>query len=545
MSSEHTPEARMQPLWQKLWPLYLLLCEYLAISLGFDALPLLEAAGAARHLGYLGIAVPGLFLIATVSYVLSGRALRTELLQLLRAAPLFDRSRAVALLSNLACFAGLWSTLSRLLEQTARGERAGAGLLLAFAALALGTAVCALLALLPAASWLRWLARAAHVLGLGVVLGALAWGAGLASGLLWGYLQSATLYAVFIVMLPFSDRIALSAADALIGTEDFVVAVAPECSGIEGIGLICVVMSVYLWSARARLRFPRALWLLPLAVLAVFAGNVLRIALLIAVGVNISPDVALSGFHSKAGWLFFCAIALLLIALVQHTSWLAREPAAHSSERTWSPARTYLLPLLVLIATSLVTALFSTGFDRWYGLRIVTVALALYAQRAHLPRPGWTVSWHAPAIGCGVFVLWLLLVPQPPPTQVSALRESVTALGDPWGGMWLTLRVLGSTLIVPIAEELAFRGYLLRRLIASDFTEVENTRMTPLALIVSSVAFGALHPGAVAAGCIAGVAYALAQQLRGRLSDAIIAHAVTNGLIALDVLLGGAYWLWV
>ena len=41
----------------------------------------------------------------------------------------------------------------------------------------------------------------------------------------------------------------------------------------------------------------------------------LRIALLIAVGVNISPEIALSGFHSKAGWLFFCGIALALIAL--------------------------------------------------------------------------------------------------------------------------------------------------------------------------------------------------------------------------------------
>ena len=61
---------------------------------------------------------------------------------------------------------------------------------------------------------------------------------------------------------------------------------------------------------------------------------------------------------------------------------------------------------------------------------------------------------------------------------------------------------------------------------------------------MSSLAFGALHPGAVAAGCLAGVAYALAQQLRGRTADAIVAHAVTNALIALDVLLGGAYWLW-
>ena len=38
--------------------------------------------------------------------------------------------------------------------------------------------------------------------------------------------------------------------------------------------------------------------------------------------------------------------------------------------------------------------------------------------------------------------------------------------------LWLAARVLGSSIIVPIAEELAFRGYLLRRLIDSDFTLV-------------------------------------------------------------------------
>ena len=539
--------ASGHPVWLAVWPLYLLLCEYLAISLGFDALPLLEAAGAARHLGYLGIAAPALFLVATLSYVLSGRALREDFTRLLREAPLFGPSRRAAVLVNVICFLGLWLALSHLLDETARGVAPGAGSLSAFALLALGCGGALLFALLPPAGLVELGARARRVLWLGLVLGALAWIAGLASGLLWSYLQSATLYCVFVLMLPFSERIAFSAQDALIGTEDFVVQVAPECSGIEGIGLILVVISVYLWSARGRLAFPRALWLLPLAVLLVFAGNVLRIALLIAVGVNLSPEIALSGFHSKAGWLFFCGIALAMIGVVQHTRLFLRRdalPAADGGESGWSPARTYLSPLLALIATSLITALFSTGFDRLYGLRIAAVALALYAVRAHLPRPSWPPSWHAPLIGCAVFALWLWLVPEPPAERVAQLRASVTALGSPWAELWLALRVIGSVVAVPIAEELAFRAYLLRRLMAADFTEVEKTRMTPLALIVSSIAFGALHPGAVAAGCLAGVAYALAQQVRGRTADAIVAHAVTNGLIALAVLTYGAYWLW-
>ena len=277
-------------------------------------------------------------------------------------------------------------------------------------------------------------------------------------------------------------------------------------------------MSVFLWSARERLRFPRALWLLPLAISLVFFFNAVRIALLIAVGVYVSPEVALSGFHSKAGWLFFCAIALGLIALAQRTRFFLKPEALQLSAadaNAWNPTTTYLLPLLALIATSLATALFASGsFDRFYALRILTVGWALYSQHKHLPAPRWLPSLHAPAIGLVVFALWLWLVPRGKQADARALQEQIGALGAPWAALWLATRALGATVIVPIAEELAFRGFLLRRLIAADFSEVPKTQLTPLALVGSSLAFGALHPGAFGAACLAGVAYALAQQLK-------------------------------
>jgi len=96
---------------------------------------------------------------------------------------------------------------------------------------------------------------------------------------------------------------------------------------------------------------------------------------------------------------------------------------------------------------------------------------------------------------------------------------------------------------VPIAEELAFRGYLLRRLIAADFDQVTSVRFTWLSFLVSSVLFGALH-GRWLAGTVAGMCYALAMYRRGKVADAVIAHAVTNALIAADVLIMGNWGLW-
>jgi membrane protease YdiL (CAAX protease family) len=53
--------------------------------------------------------------------------------------------------------------------------------------------------------------------------------------------------------------------------------------------------------------------------------------------------------------------------------------------------------------------------------------------------------------------------------------------------------VFGAVVVIPICEELAFRGWLLRWLIARDFTRVSMKAWTPLALVGSSLAFGALH----------------------------------------------------
>ena len=91
--------------------------------------------------------------------------------------------------------------------------------------------------------------------------------------------------------------------------------------------------------------------------------------------------------------------------------------------------------------------------------------------------------------------------------------------------------MIGSTIIVPFAEELAFRGYLIRKLIKSNFENVPLTHFTWLSFAASSILFGILH-GRWLAGTIAGMAYALAVSRRGQLGDAELAHATTNALIA-------------
>jgi CAAX prenyl protease-like protein len=97
---------------------------------------------------------------------------------------------------------------------------------------------------------------------------------------------------------------------------------------------------------------------------------------------------------------------------------------------------------------------------------------------------------------------------------------------------------------VPLAEELAFRGYLLRRVDSADFERVDFRSTSVLALAVSSVAFGTMHGARWFAGALAGVAYALAVRRRGRIGESVAAHAFTNALLAAWVITRGEWRLW-
>jgi len=104
------------------------------------------------------------------------------------------------------------------------------------------------------------------------------------------------------------------------------------------------------------------------------------------------------------------------------------------------------------------------------------------------------------------------------------------------GALWLACRILAAVVTVPLAEELAFRGFLMRRIVSTDFQSVCFQSATLLSIAISSVAFGVMHGGNWPAGTAAGIIYAAALRRNGRIGDAVAAHAITNALLAAWVL---------
>lgn len=376
---------------------------------------------------------------------------------------------------------------------------------------------------------------------IGAGVAALAASAGWISERFWRSTAASTLAIVARILHVFDPSPVFQSSDYVIGTSKFYVFIAPACSGYEGIGLAIVFLIVYLWLYRADLRFPRSFILFPIAAVLVWFLNAIRIAALIVIGDRISPAIALGGFHSQAGWLAFNAICLGLAVVTHRMNWFRTERANVLEEvrSTSNPAAAHLAPLLALVAAVMITAAVSSGFDAFYPVRFAAVLIALLIYRSDRVIGQIKWSWYAVSVGAAVYAIWIALEPN--------RGSSVNPLPTAWSRVavigWITFRVLGSVVTVPIAEELAFRGFLIRRLIDSDFESVQPGKLTPYSFVISSVLFGLLH-GRWTAGIIAGAAYALVYRRRGRIGDAILAHAVSNALIAAQVLFLSEWRLW-
>ena len=108
---------------------------------------------------------------------------------------------------------------------------------------------------------------------------------------------------------------------------------------------------------------------------------------------------------------------------------------------------------------------------------------------------------------------------------------------------WVILRTTGSTVVVPVMEELFWRSFLMRWLDRKDFTSLAPQSVSWRSVALSLAPF-ALEHSEVFAGAVAGLAYALLYKRTGRLWPAIVAHAISNlGLGVWIVATGGwTYW---
>jgi exosortase E/protease (VPEID-CTERM system) len=492
--------------------------------------------------------------------------LASELQPLRRAGP--------ALLAHLVTYAAFTSVTVLVFERDTR-QVANASLWVA-AWWALGFLSVALLALsaFHLRVWARCLWQGRWPLAAAATVAVAASVFGWATDFLWRPLGQGTVWAVVALLRMLGIETVSDTTFLIVGTPSFAVAIAPSCSGYEGIGLFWTFIGVYLWLFRKCLCFPQALLLIPVGTILMWCCNALRIAGLITVGSWGSEAVALGGFHSQVGWLAFNAVALGLVAGSQRLRFFTSESVCHAAAcamlsrplRSSAPAQIderprkhatpgvkayppanaaapYLAPFLAVLATGMMTTAFSAEFDYCYPVRLLVGGAVLYHYRRFYSGLGWPCSCPGAAIGAGVFVLWMAVDRlQVQPGIGSAFPEALAGMGQWWAMSWLLVRMAGYVVLTPVVEELAFRGYLNSRLSGNHCQEIGQ--FTWLSFLLSSLLFGLSHQGHWLAGSMAGMGYALALYRRRNLMDAVLAHATTNALIAGYVLLTERWSLW-
>jgi exosortase E/protease (VPEID-CTERM system) len=368
---------------------------------------------------------------------------------------------------------------------------------------------------------------------------------------LWRPMGRLTFSLVGGLLRLFASDVTADPIKMMIGTGNFKVEIADQCSGFEGAGLILAFGVVWLLLFRKECRFPQALLLVPAGVVVIYLLNAVRIAALILIGSAGATDIALGGFHSQAGWIAFNVVALgFSVAARRMPYFTLHPPHADSGPRSTenvtadNPTAGYLVPFLVILGAGMLAGALSGTFEWMYPVRFFAGAVALWAFRTRYSTLNWRVGWLGPAIGVAVFLLWIGLDHLISVPVATAMPGALGASSAAARIAWISFRVLAATITVPIAEELAFRGFLLRRLVSEDFESVSFARFTWFALAASSVLFGALHGSRWPAGILAGLLYAYAVIRRGRIGEAVAAHATTNALLAAYVLAFGQWQYW-
>jgi len=405
---------------------------------------------------------------------------------------------------------------------------------------AASASIGALFWLAPARDWLQWL-RTERGLPLAVIGFAFMFPdiAALAQPIWrWHFLTGLTFHSVanvleFIGAAPFVEP-----ENYLIGLEDFVVSVGKPCSGIEGFVLIAGYGAVHAMVFRREIRFLPVLALIMAGLLASWMFNVVRIAQLVWIGAHYSPTLAANGFHSHAGWLFFTQIALGLLYVAHSASFVqakGTQVAVRSAPpllQDWNAA--CIIPFAAMMMASLLASTFHSDPNFAYPLKAAAMAAGLALFIRLYRRLEWSFDLTAAAAGVLVGLAWIGTqgivggsreIPVTPLEQVGAVAFAV----------WVVVRVVGAVVLTPMVEELFFRGYLLSRL---DFGGATGR---VVAIAISSGLFAALH-GRWIEAFVAGVVFALIMQRRGRLADAVIAHAAANAVVAIHAVLRGDWY---
>ena len=224
------------------------------------------------------------------------------------------------------------------------------------------------------------------------------------------------------------------------------------------------------------------------------------------------------------------------------------------------PATARVAPFLVFLALTFCQGEFGAASAYWFYLaKTLAGAWLIWEMRPMVSEMRWAFSWEAVAVGVGVFLVWVgisgvwtsqnslwvkLGISHPPTKPVLPWNPNEQfGPGSALAWMFVVVRILGSTFVVPPLEEVFYRSFLYRYIAKQNFLSVPLNQFLPLPFFATAAVFGFSHNEWLA-GILCGAAYQWLVIRKNRLGDTMTAHAITNFLLGVWIVWKGAWHFW-
>lgn len=181
----------------------------------------------------------------------------------------------------------------------------------------------------------------------------------------------------------------------------------------------------------------------------------------------------------------------------------------------------------------------------------VLVAAIIVFSRHLLPKaaPHWIGSV---ALGLAVCAMWIAPDALIPGWRAhwffqNALTGRVASSIPPGEltPLMLALRTSRAALLVPVIEELFWRGWLPRWLQSARFERIPLGQYTPLAFWATAILFAAEHGPYWELGLACGIVYNWWMRRTRSLGDLMLTHGVTNLALSAYVIASGRWGYWM
>jgi CAAX prenyl protease-like protein len=212
-----------------------------------------------------------------------------------------------------------------------------------------------------------------------------------------------------------------------------------------------------------------------------------------------------------------------------------------------SPVVARVAPFVIFLVLTTCQGQFGEASRYWFYVAKTFLGIWLiWVMWPVVTEMRWAFSWEAVVVGILVCVMWVGINDYYPKfSKAGAAWNPHAQFGEGSALAWfvIAVRIFGSTIIVPPLEEVFYRSFVYRSIIKAEFRSVPLGTFNLLAFVVTSAIFGISHYEWLA-GILCGFAYQGLVCWKGRLGDAMTAHAITNLLLGVWVVWKGAWNFW-